>query len=122
MHSPFDQKRPSVASYTRLRRATRRGPKSCTSFSRVITETRPLMLKANKSISAARDGDLYSGCYADVKLSLWAQDNQYGKRINAQCLVFQKRADGGAFAGGPPPSADGMDDLSDVGEAEDLVG
>lgn len=82
----------------------------------------PLMLKADKSISTARDGDLYAGCYADVKLSLWAQDNQYGKRINAQCLVFQKRSDGDAFAGGPPPSADGMDDLSDIGEpaAEDM--
>ena len=83
----------------------------------------PMLIKRDKSISTARDGDLYAGCYADVKLNLWAQDNQYGKRINAQPLVFQFRAHGDAFAGGPPPNADDMDDLSDVGEeVEDLVG
>jgi hypothetical protein len=36
-------------------------------------------------------------------------------------LVFQFRAPGDAFAGGPPPSADGMDDLSDVGETADSM-
>ena len=87
-------------------------------------EQPPLCLKANKSISALRDGDLYSGCYADVKINTWGQQHaKGGVRINAQCLVFQKRADGDAFAGGPPPSADGMDDLSDVGETvDDMIG
>lgn len=86
-------------------------------------EKRPLCLKANKTVSTSRDGDLYGGCYADVKLSLWPQDNQWGRRVNAQPLVFQKRADGDAFAGGPPPTPDGMDDLSDVGgELDSLVG
>ena len=83
----------------------------------------PLCIKRDKTISTPRDGDLYAGCYADVKLALWAQDNQYGKRINAQPLVFQHRAHGDAFAGGPPPSVDGMDDLSDTGEElENLMG
>lgn len=86
-------------------------------------EQPPLLLKANKEISTPRDGDLYGGCYAAVKLELWAQDNQYGKRINAQCKVFQKRADGDAFTGGTPPTADGMEDLSDVGSpVDDLMG
>jgi hypothetical protein len=86
----------------------------CSASSRA--EQRPLMLKRDKTPSVASDGLLYSGCYADVKISLWAQDNQFGKRVNAQLKVVQFRADGDAFSGGTPPSADGMDDLSDVGE------
>ena len=80
---------------------------------------KPLCLNADKTI--ANDGTIYGGCYIDVKLSLWPQDNNFGRRINAQPLVFQFRAPGDAFAGGPPPSADGMDDLSDVGETADSM-
>jgi len=81
----------------------------------------PLMLKANKSISAARDGDLYSGCYADVKLSLWAQDNQYGKRINASLSGVQFFRDGEAFSGGRPADAEEFPDLSDQGAEDEFA-
>jgi len=81
-------------------------------------EQRPLILKRDKTPSVQSDGLVYSGCYVDVKIELWAQDNQYGKRINAQLKVVQFRSDGDAFSGGTPPSPEGMDDLSDLGETE----
>lgn len=42
----------------------------------------------------------YAGCYVNVQIELWAQDNQYGKRVNAQLRGLQKAADGLPFGGG----------------------
>jgi len=42
----------------------------------------------------------YSGCYVNVKLDIWAQENGYGKRINAKLLAIQFEDDGEAFSGG----------------------
>lgn len=42
----------------------------------------------------------YGGCYVNVQIDIWAQDNQYGKRVNAKLLGIQFSADGVAFSGG----------------------
>lgn len=42
----------------------------------------------------------YSGCYVNVSLDVWAQANQYGKRINAKLLAVQFARDGDPFSGG----------------------
>lgn len=42
----------------------------------------------------------YSGCYVNVTLDIWAQDNQYGKRVNAKLLAIQFARDGESFGGG----------------------
>jgi hypothetical protein len=46
------------------------------------------------------DGVFYSGCYVDAILDLWAQDNKYGKRINASLLGVQFRKDGEPLTSG----------------------
>lgn len=56
---------------------------------------------------------IYSGCYANVQLSFWAQNNGYGKRINADVVAVQFAGDGTAFAG----SATGVDESAFSGEA-----
>ena len=66
-------------------------------------------------------GRPYGGCYVDANVELWAQDNQWGKRINATLRWVQFRRDGDAFAGGAPASPDEMEDLSVAGEDDDLV-
>lgn len=43
------------------------------------------------------DGRPYSGCYVNVVLRLWAQDNEFGKRINAQLRAVQFARDGEPF-------------------------
>lgn len=63
------------------------------------------------------DGKIYNGCVANVKIRLWAQDNDYGKRVNAQLLAVQFVRDGEAF-GKTPPSASGFDSLA-VDDADD---
>ena len=67
---------------------------------------RPLVLDSNKTPLAAADGKPYSGCFVNVMLEVWAQDNQHGKRINASLLGVQFVRDGERLAGGSVATAD----------------
>ncbi len=85
------------------------------------SNTRPLVIDADKSPLAESDGRPYSGCYVNASLELWAQDNNYGKRINAQLRGVQFFKDGDAFAGGGAASEDEFDDVTEGATADDLV-
>lgn len=69
----------------------------------------------------AQDGRPYNGCYVDVSVDIWAQDNSWGKRINAKLRWVQFRADGDAFAGGAPVSQDEFESIADGADADSLV-
>ena len=60
---------------------------------------------------------IYSGCFANVQIKLWAQNNKFGKRINAELLAVQFAADGPAFGGAATPP-----DLSMFGGVQEPVG
>jgi hypothetical protein len=45
---------------------------------------------------------LYGGCYVNVAVSLWAQDNQFGRGIRCQLLAVQFAKDGAPFGEAPP--------------------
>ena len=47
------------------------------------TKKRPLVLNRDKTPVSEDDNIIYAGCYVNAIISLWPQDNQYGKRINA---------------------------------------
>ena len=67
------------------------------------TKKRPLVLNRDKTPLTEDDNVIYAGCYVHGIISLWLQDNQYGKRINASL-------DGVMFAGpGEPFGAPGID-------------
>lgn len=68
--------------------------------------TRPLVLDANATPLVETDGKPYSGCFVNAQVAIWAQQNQHGKRINAQLRGVQFFADGEAFGGGAVASAD----------------
>jgi hypothetical protein len=72
-------------------------------------------------ILTAKDGRPYSGCYVNVKLNVWAQDNSYGKAIRAAIQTVQFRAHGDSFGGGAPATADGFEDMSEGADAGDLA-
>lgn len=78
---------------------------------------KPLVIDTNRSPLTEQDGKPYAGCYVNVSLELWAQDNNYGKRVNATLMGVQFFKDGESFAGGGVASEDDFDDLS----IEDLV-
>jgi hypothetical protein len=84
-------------------------------------KSRPLVIDRDKSPLTAADGRPYAGCYVHASIELWAQDNNYGKRINASLRGVQFYKDGDAFAGGGAASDDEFDDVEQEATADDLV-
>lgn len=84
-------------------------------------KARPLVLDRDKSPLTAADGKPYSGCYVNITLDIWAQQNKYGKRINATLSGVQFLKDGDAFTGAPPSSPEDFEDLAAGADASDLV-
>jgi hypothetical protein len=84
------------------------------------SEKRPLVVNADKTPLVAADGKPYGGCYVNAVVDIWAQDNQYGKRINATLQSVQFFADGDSFAGGSFGTEDDFDDVSAGATADDL--
>jgi hypothetical protein len=80
-------------------------------------KTRPLVIDRDKSPLNQSDGRPYAGCYVNASIELWAQDNNYGKRINASLRGVQFFKDGEAFAGGGAASDDEFEDLGTEEEA-----
>lgn len=80
-------------------------------------KTRPTLVNRDGSQLAETDGVLYSGCYVLAHVTLWPQDNAYGKRINANVTGVQFLRDGDAFGGGAAPSA--TDDFEALDADED---
>ena len=64
------------------------------------TKKRPLVINRDKSPIIESDNVIYAGCYVNAIVSLWAQNNNYGKRINAQLDGVQFCRDGEAFGDG----------------------
>ena len=85
---------------------------------------RPLVLDGNKTPLTEEDGKPYGGCYVNASIEVWAQDNNFGKRINAQLRGVQFVADGEAFGGGgSPASADEFPEIEATDEnVDDLFG
>ena len=77
-------------------------------------KSRPLVIDRDKSPLTEADGRPYSGSYVNVILDVWAQDNSWGKRVNATLKGVQFSKDGEAFSGSAPASIDSFDDVSDA--------
>lgn len=78
-------------------------------------KARPVVVDRNRTPLTQADGRPYGGCYVNASIDVWAQDNGYGKRINAKLLAVQFVRDGDAFGGGASGSAEDFDDIGDEG-------
>lgn len=69
--------------------------------------------KFNRPVTDPRDikSLIYSGCFVHAKIDIWAQDNKWGRRINANIAGAMFAKDGEAFGGSTPASADDFEDL-----------
>ena len=74
---------------------------------------RPMVLDRDRTPLSDDDNRPYSGCYVNAVLELWAQDNQYGKRINANLLGVQFFKDGEPFGDGVSASASDFEAFGD---------
>lgn len=68
-----------------------------------------------------RSGKPYAGCYVNVSIDFWAQDNNFGKRINAQLRGVQFLRDGDAFAAGRPADSDEFEEVTEGADADDFA-
>lgn len=66
----------------------------------------PDVLNRDKSRVNEEDDIVYAGCYVNVLIRPWAQNNNYGKRINANLLAVQFVKDGERFSGVERPDMD----------------
>lgn len=82
---------------------------------------RPTVINSDKTPLTDRDGKIYAGCYVNVSLDLWAQDNAYGKRVNAQLRGVQFLRDGDAFSAGRPADSDEFEAVTDGADADDIA-
>lgn len=66
---------------------------------------------------------LYSGCYVNVLIRPWPQNNSWGKRVNANLLAVQFVRDGERFSGVARPDVSSVfDDVSgEFGGGEDDI-
>ena len=78
---------------------------------------RPTILDRDRTPLAASDGRPYSGCYVVGIIDVWAQDNGFGKKINATGTGVQFARDGDSFASGAAPASE--EAFPDLGVAED---
>ena len=75
----------------------------------------------NADVTEGDAGAPYPGCYVHAAVDIWAQDNQYGRRINATLQGIMFAEDGGAFGGGRPASDSTFAGLAAEPSTEDFV-
>jgi len=81
------------------------------------TKKRPLVIDRSKSPITEDDNVIYAGCYVNAIISLWPQNNQFGKRVNAQLDGVQFVRDGEPFGDGGV-SVDAFDAFDDDDDLE----
>lgn len=75
---------------------------------------RPTIINRDKSVITEDDEIVYAGCYVNAIIEPWAQNNQFGKRINANLLGIQFVKDGEPFSdGGKTADADDFEEIED---------
>ena len=80
----------------------------------------PTVVDASRAPLTAKSGKPYAGCYVNASLEFWAQDNQWGKRVNCTLRGVQFVRDGDAFSAGRPADADEFD-VVEGAEASDFA-
>lgn len=86
----------------------------------VIDQDRTPIYMANGEIYPEKAGRLYSGCYVNMHVELWPQDNKSGKGLRAGLIGVQRAGRAGsAFGGASRPVEDAFGDVSEGADAAD---
>lgn len=80
--------------------------------------TRPTVVnRARQPVAEGEPQAPYAGCYVNATITLWTQNNQYGKRINANLRAIQFVQDGAAFGRAPVDAEDEFEPLEGAAPA-----
>jgi hypothetical protein len=82
-------------------------------FIAASSDKRPPVVDRDMTPITAEDDKIYSGCYVNVTIRLWAQNNQYGKRVNAALRAVQFVRDGEPLGAAPVDAESEFEDLGD---------
>jgi len=82
------------------------------------SKIRPTVVDRDRSPLVEADGRPYAGSFVNGTITLWIQDNEFGKRVNANLRGVQFVRDGDAF-GVKPVDADDEFDVVDVDDFDD---
>lgn len=80
---------------------------------KAANNNRPLLIDRDKNPVTEDDGILYAGCYVNAQIGVWIQNNQYGKRVNANLYGLQFVKDGESFGTDTSSKIDDFDDVAD---------
>lgn len=83
---------------------------------------KPLVVDQLVQPVSANSGVVYSGCYVNATIELWAQDNKFGKRINASLMGVQKIRDGQRLSGGGVASTNDFEPIPEAAAAAQAAG
>jgi len=81
----------------------------------------PTVIDRDRSPLSERSGRPYAGCFVNASIELWAQDNNYGQRVNAQLRGIQFYQDGDSFSAGRPAQADEFEEVTEGAGADDFA-
>jgi len=81
----------------------------------------PTVIDRDRSPLSERSGRPYAGCFVNASIELWAQDNNYGQRVNAQLRGIQFYQDGDSFSAGRPAEADEFEEVTEGAGADDFA-
>lgn len=88
------------------------GYAGCMSF-KASTNKRPTLINRDKSPLVEDDNVLYAGCYVNAICDIWVQNNNYGRRVNANLYGIQFVKDGQPFGSGDVDVTDEFDAFDD---------
>jgi len=74
-------------------------------FFNASTQKRPGVYDRDQTPLTSDDGRPYAGCRVNAMVEVWCQDNQFGKRVNAELRGVQFAADDEPFGGGGAPAS-----------------
>lgn len=77
------------------------------------------VISRSKQELTEEDGKPYAGCYVNAQIDLWAQNNGYGKFINAKLLAVQFWEDGDSFGATTTADLDAFDEAEDSDDGDD---
>lgn len=81
---------------------------------------RPLVIDRDKSPITEDDNIIYAGCYVNAIIELWAQNNNWGKRINANLMGVQFVKDGEPFGDSQVASVSDFEIVGDDDFEDDI--
>lgn len=84
-------------------------------------DRRPSVRAANGSVIDQDEiaSVIYPGCYVNILIRPWAQNNSYGKRINANLIAVQFARDGERIGEAPIDDEGVFDEVEDAMDEED---